>query len=107
MMMATVFLSGMTTAMFLVAAVFFLKFWRASRNRFFLYFAAACGLFALERVASLAAYILIDPEAYTSMEARGFIYLLRLAGFIVILLAIIDRNRNSDRRRERAKARLP
>lgn len=92
-MMVTVFLSGMTAAMFLTAGVFFLKFWKASRNRFFAYFASACWLFSLERIISFAAFSWMGPQVYNSVEARGWIYILRLIGFILIMVAIVDRNR--------------
>lgn len=91
--MATMFLSGVTAAMFLVAAIFFLKFWRASRNRFFALFAVACALFSLERVLSMIVFVTLTPEIYKALEARGWVYILRLAGFGVITGAIIDRNR--------------
>lgn len=95
MMMGVAFLSGMSAAMFLTAGLFFLKFWRASRNRFFAFFASACWLFAFERAISLCTYLLMDPELYENLEARGWVYIIRLAGFTLILIAIVDRNRSA------------
>lgn len=91
--MAAAFLSGITAAMFLVAGLFFLKFWRASKNRFFALFAGALGLFALERILNLFVVLLLSPEIYQQFSARGWVYLLRLAGFVLIFIAIVDRNR--------------
>ena len=88
-----VFLSGVTTATFFASSVFFVKFWRASRDKFFLLFAMACALLGLERL-TLAIFFpshnsdLVDPG-----EAQFWIYLIRAAAFSLILLAFIQRNR--------------
>lgn len=79
--------------MFFVAALFFFKFWKVSRNRFFAFFAGAFGLFSLERIVLLVLYIATSPEAsYQKVESVGWVYLFRLVGFILILIAIVDRN---------------
>ena len=83
-MMAAV-VSGMLVAGYLVAALFFLRFWTQSRDRLFALFAAAFGLLALQR---LALAISGAP-----MEDQTMYYLLRLLAFGVIVFAIIDKNR--------------
>lgn len=74
----------------LMAALFFLRFWRKTADRFFLLFAVAFGVDALNRaVLGLTA---------VSQEHEPFFYLVRLFTFALILGAIIDKNRNSRRR---------
>ena len=84
------FLSGISVVTFAASGVFFLKFYRTSRDSFYLYFCLACWLFALERVAILT---IIGP-AKTSIESTPWVYLIRLLGFSLIMIAIINKNRN-------------
>lgn len=92
-MNAAEFLNGISLATFTAAGIFFLKFWKASRDRFFLLFCIACWSLALERFA-----LFIFHDAQHSLrsaltEATSWVYLLRLLAFALILAAIIDRNR--------------
>ncbi len=80
-----IFVSGLLTAGYVVAALFFLRFWRGTRDRLFALFAAAFGLLALQRVALAVALV-------TGHRTTEY-YLLRLAAFVLILLAIFDKNR--------------
>lgn len=98
------FLSGMTAALFITSAIFFLKFWKASRNRFFGFFAAACSLFALERILSRIVFLAMEQELYEEVEARGWVYLLRLAAFILIFVAVLDRNKSMQDRKKPLQA---
>jgi hypothetical protein len=86
--MAT-FLTGMTSALSLVAALFFLRFWRQTRDRFFLLFSAAFFAMTFNWV-SLA---LVDPEN----EIRPLFYTARAVAFVLILAAIVDKNRSGAR----------
>ena len=79
------FISGLLVAGYLVAGLFFLRFWKQSRDRLFVFFAAAFGLLAAQR-AALAA--LDRPAA----EAT-WLYAIRLLAFLLILAAIVDKNR--------------
>jgi hypothetical protein len=85
-------LYGVLTAMSAMAsaaiALFFWRFWRQVGDRLFLLFAIAFLLFAGNWF-WLAA---IPPQ----QESRHLVYLLRLLGFVIILVAIVDKNR-SDR----------
>jgi hypothetical protein len=78
------FLAGAVTMGFVVASAFFVRFWRKTADRLFLAFAAAFGLLALNQV--LAAVL----EA--GDERTPFVYVLRVLAFILILLAIVDKN---------------
>jgi hypothetical protein len=78
------FISGMTTAGFLLAGLFFLKFWFRSRDILFFIFAAAFWLLAANQVLLV---ILNLPR-----EEQGWVYLLRLVAFALIVVAIIHKN---------------
>lgn len=68
-----------------VVAVFFLRFWRDTHDRFFLFFAVAFFIDGVNRVVlALSAY---------SEETEPFFYLVRLLSFTIILIAIADKNR--------------
>ena len=82
------FVSGAITMGFLLSALFFLRFWRRTRDRLFLLFAAAFALLAVQR-AALAGFTGAQVE-----DTMPF-YLLRLAAFVLILVAIVDKNRAS------------
>ncbi len=79
------FLSGALTMAFFAAAVFFWRFWRRTADRFFLMFAGAWVLFGVER---LVLGIMNQPE-----QLNPGIYFVRLAAFLLIIIAIIDKNR--------------
>jgi hypothetical protein len=68
-----------------VVALFFFKFWRQTRDRFFLLFAAA---FAIDAVARLLLALL----PYSS-ELEPLFYTPRLVMFGLIILAIVEKNR--------------
>lgn len=78
------FLSGAVTLGFIVAAVFFLRFWRRTRDRLFFAFAVAFALLALNQ--ALAQWLGAADERVM------YTYLLRVLGFVIILGAIIDKN---------------
>ena len=77
-------LSGALILAYAAAAIHFLKFWRRTEDRLFLHFAIAFCLFALNQLAS-------SVPAVTD-ETAGYEYLLRVIGFVVILIAIADKN---------------
>jgi zinc transporter ZupT len=84
------FLSGMAAALALVAGLFFLRFWRRTRDRFFAFFAASFWLMAVHRAVGL---YLRD-----SSENQLTAYFIRLLSFVLILVAIIDKNRAAPRK---------
>lgn len=69
-----------------LASLFFLRFWRASRDSFFGWFAAA---FMLQACARLAALL---P---TSEGQVPPLYVLRLLSYLLIVVAIWSKNRAS------------
>ena len=68
-----------------VASVFFLRFWRDTHDRFFLFFAVAFMIDSISRVALAL--------TTCSEETEPFFYLVRLLSFTIIIVAIIDKNR--------------
>ena len=84
------FLNGAVTFAYLVAAVYFLRFFRKTRDRFFLSFAAAFFLLML----NLGIATLLGVED----ERTGYSYVLRVIGFVLILLAILEKNLRRPRR---------
>lgn len=70
-----------------VCGLFFLRFWRESRDRLFLLFGAAFFLLAL----CWALLGLFSPAE----ETRPYIYAIRLAAFLLIIGAILDKNRGA------------
>ncbi len=82
--MALVFVSGLITAGFLVASLFFLRFWRRTRDGLFAIFAAAFVLLALNQ----ALAVLLE----LGREELGWVYLLRIAAFTLIIIGIVRKN---------------
>ena len=80
------FLSGSITLGFLVAGLFFLRFWRRTNDSLFLAFAAAFALLGLGQA--------IQALANIPQEERSYIFLIRLAAFTIILAAIVRKNRS-------------
>lgn len=89
---AQIFLSGLITMGFLVAGVFFLRFWTRSRDILFLAFAAAFLLLALQQA--------ILALSAIPREEQSWSYLLRLAAFTCIAAVIIYKNTAGRRERD-------
>lgn len=78
-------LVGAIAMAWLIPSLFFMRFWKTTKDRFFLFFALAFFIEGLNRVIFWkAATFTEDIEAY---------YLIRLVAYGLILLAIIDKNR--------------
>ena len=83
------FLSGAVAMGFAACALFFLRFWKRTREELFLAFAVAFLLLGGGQTVLALANI--------PTEERGSIYLLRLLAFLLILIAIYRKNRQSAR----------
>lgn len=79
------FLLGVIVTCSFVAAAYFARFWRATRDLLFLGFAAAFFLEGLNRMAFL---LLEYPNA-----GDASIYSVRLVSYLLILAAIANKNR--------------
>jgi len=79
------FLSGAIMMGCLVSGLFFLRFWKETRDRFFAIFAASFWVLALER------FVLQMVD--NGDDFKGYVYLMRLVAFALILAAIAEKNR--------------
>jgi len=78
------FLNGATMLASVAVALYFLRYWRTTRDRFFLAFALAFAVFAVNRVVLFS----LDEDS----EARTYVYLLRSLVFLLIAAAVVDKN---------------
>ncbi len=78
------FLLGVIATSSLTAGVFFLKFWRRTRDPLFLAFAVA---FLIEGVNRTALLFVANPN-----EGSPAVYIVRLFAFLLILAAILRKN---------------
>jgi hypothetical protein len=83
-MMASL-IAGALAMGYLVAGLFFLRFWRETRDRLFLAFAVSFTLLAVQRVA----LALVGGTTDAALPLYG----LRALAFLLIIAAIIDKNR--------------
>ena len=83
------FLSGAVALGFAVCALIFLRFWRRTREALFLAFALAFLLLGVGQTVLALASI--------PTEERGSLYLVRLVAFLLILVAIYRKNRETAR----------
>jgi hypothetical protein len=78
-------ISGAIVMGYTVAGLFFLRFWRRTHDRLFLTFAVSFWLLGGQR---LALALTLDAT-----ESNTGLYLLRLMAYLLILAAIVDKNR--------------
>jgi len=78
------FLSGMVTLGFLVSGLFFLRFWKRTGDALFLAFAIAFALLGVGQAVTALANTYLDDSSVT--------YLIRLAAFALIIVAIWRKN---------------
>lgn len=78
-------LTGAVATLSLVAALFFLRFWARTHDRFFLLFALAFAIDGLSRLVVAAIHLNDDTESYS--------YLPRLVTFSLIIAAVVLKNR--------------
>jgi hypothetical protein len=79
------FMMGAIAMASAIAALFFLRFWRDTGDRLFAIFAASFFLLGLTRLG------LALSQEHT--EGHTYLYWVRLAAFVLILIAIADKNR--------------
>ncbi len=80
-----VFVQGMSAMACIVIALFFLRFWQRTGDRLFLIFAVAFSLMCAIRMASAT----IGSAGLHS----GYVYRVRFLAYLLIMAAIIDKNR--------------
>jgi uncharacterized membrane protein HdeD (DUF308 family) len=84
-------LTGALAALDLVIALFFLRFFARSRDRLFALFATAFGFLGVQR--------LLLALASDWGEDTVWLYGLRLIAFVLIIVAIADKNRGAGSRK--------
>jgi len=92
------FVSGLLTMGHLVAALFFCKFWQRTRDELFAAFAIAFTLFAAEQA--------LLALAQGTREEQTWYYLLRLCGFVLIIVGIAMKNRRAPGRSHQPASKL-
>lgn len=81
------FLSGAVALGFVLAGLFFLRFWRRIRDPLFIWFALAFWLLGVgQSVLALAGL---------PLEERSSVYLIRLLAFSLIIFAVFRKNRSA------------
>ena len=83
------FVAGLLVMGYAIAALFFLRFRRETGDRLFAFFGAAFALLALQRALLAAGPLFAIEEIWY--------YVLRLVAFLLIIAAIVDKNRTSAR----------
>ena len=86
--MLSIFLSGAITMGFIAGGLFFLRFWRETKDQLFLTFAVPFWLLGL-----VQAMLALGP---TALEERSWLYVLRLIAFLLIAGSIIRKNRSPE-----------
>ena len=81
------FLNGAIMMGMVFSGLFFLKFWRKTHDRFFLFF-ALCFLFEGANRIMLGLF-------FDFREASPIYYIVRLLSYSFIIIAIVDKNRRS------------
>ncbi|MEO8553933.1 MAG: DUF5985 family protein [Kofleriaceae bacterium] len=79
---------GTLVATNVLAGLFFLRYWHLTKDRFFVWFAAAFWTFAVS-------WALLVHDTVEG-ERSAYVYSIRLLGFLEILLAIVLKNRAKD-----------
>lgn len=80
-------LAGAIVMGYAIAGLFFLKMWRRSREQLFAFFGAAFFLLAINQAVLSLAQI--------KSEEHSWVYLIRLAAFLLIIVAILLKNTES------------
>jgi hypothetical protein len=77
-------LNGMVTMGFVIAALFFVRFWQRTQDGLFATFAVAFVLLALNQI--------LIGLSVVPREDQALLYILRLAAFALLIVAIVRKN---------------
>jgi hypothetical protein len=83
------FISGAITIGFWGIGLFFYQFWRRTKDSLFGMFATTFWLLSCERILLLV----VRPEN----ELRPYVYLVRFSAFVMLIIAVILKNRHKKR----------
>ena len=87
------FLEGIIAGSSLAAGLFFLRFWRDTRDSLFFAFSIAFFIEGLNRCAQI---VFLSPSAVNPNETSPWVYVIRAFAFLIILAGIVNKNRRSD-----------
>ncbi len=82
------FVAGLNTMGFAMAGLYFLRFWRQTRDAFFIWFAAAFWLLSANY--AIEGFLNFGPGSI-------FRYVLRVIGFALIIFGVFSKNLGSGR----------
>ena len=77
-------ITGMIAMASLIISLLFLRFWRNTRDRFFLYFALSFGIEGAHRI--------VATMTFDATEDSPLHYLVRLLAYGLIIWAILEKN---------------
>lgn len=80
-------ISGAIFMGYTVAGLFFMRFWRETHDRLFIIFAGAFWILGVQRLTLALSRTMVEDDTG--------LYLVRLFAFLLILGAIVDKNRTS------------
>lgn len=86
-MVTIYFLSGAVALGYMLAAMFFLRFWKRTADVLFLCFSVAFALLSIGQIVVASANIYVEDSSAA--------YLVRLAAFAIIILTVWRKNRPS------------
>ena len=78
-------ITGAIVMGYAVAGLFFARFWQQTRDRLFLIFALSFWLLGAQRLALVLTSAIVESDTA--------LYFVRLLAFLLILVAIVDKNR--------------
>lgn len=84
------FVTGALAALYAVAGLFFLRFWRRTRDALFASFALAFALLATNQI--------VLALGGLEREEQSWVYVLRLLAFLLIIAGIVRKNLEGRRR---------
>jgi hypothetical protein len=79
------FISGVIFMGYVVGGLFFFRFYHQTRDRLFMLFSVAFAILAIQRLT----FLLIGDNN----ESDAVVLIMRLLAFLVIIAAIVDKNR--------------
>jgi hypothetical protein len=85
------YLWGVLAMASLVSALFFLQYWRTTRDRLFAFFSAAFALMAVEWTVSASLGMYQEGQHF-------YVLLLRILAFVAIIVGVLDKNRRERHR---------
>lgn len=87
------FIEGMSAMACIVISLFFLRYWKTTADRLFLIFAIAFAMMCVTRLVTSALGVAQADVDASIVVHSGYVYTLRFFAYLLISVAIIDKNR--------------